>query len=566
MANNSVYRRIIHRRNNLEHYNIAQALSEMAARAPFRPAIIFPAGRDARGRAAYTQLTFHQLNALCDTYAHGLAGYGIPKGERTLMMVPPGIELIAATFALLKIGAVPVLIDPGMGRKAFLHCVTDAEPTAIIGIPLAHIMRTLFPSSFRTIRRTITVGKRLFWSGVTLAELESQTYTPFPTVVTTLEDEAAVAFTSGGTGIPKGVVYLHGIFRKQIEIMREEMGVVEGDIHLAVMYIFALFNPALGVTTVIPDMDPRKTAEVNPAYLVESIETHGVTMSLGSPLIWKILSDYCLAHDIRLPSLKRVFMFGDAVEPGIIENFIHILPEGNIYTPYGATEALPLTLMSGTDILAETAQKTRQGAGVCVGTPIGGLRVQIISIKDTPIRQWDEALSLPVGQIGEIAIKGEVVTHLYLNRPWQTEEAKIPDQDGFWHRMGDLGYLDEQGRLWVCGRKSHRVETARGLLLPVQCEAIFNQHPTVARSALVGVGQLGQQRPVIIIEMKSEHAVKSHQARQRLIAELLELGRRYEHTRHIQDVLFHPSFPVDVRHNTKIDRLKLSAWAAKRLK
>ncbi|GAK60360.1 AMP-dependent synthetase and ligase [Candidatus Vecturithrix granuli] len=550
----------------MEQYNIAQALNEMAMRAPFRPAIIFPAGRDARARAKYTQLTFQQLNTLCDAYAHGLAGYDIQKGERVLMMVRPGVELIAATFALLKIGAVPVLIDPGMGRKAFLQCVADAQPTAMIGIPLAHILHTLFPKAFHTIKRTITVGKRLFWGGATLAELESQTRAPFPAAATTLEDEAAVAFTSGGTGIPKGVVYSHGIFRKQIEIMRTEMGVAEGDIHLAVMYIFALFNPALGVTTVIPDMDPRKTAQVNPAYLVESIETHGITMSLGSPLIWKILSDYCLTHDICLPSLKLMFMFGDVVMPEVVENCTKILPYGKIYTPYGATEALPLTLMSGADILTETAQKTRQGAGVCVGTPVGGLRVRIIPIRETPIRQWDDSLALPVGQIGEIVVKGDVVTRLYLNRPQQTDEAKIPDQDGPWHRMGDLGYLDEQERLWVCGRKAHRVETARGLLLPVQCEAIFNQHPAAARSALVGVGQFGQQRAVIIIEIKPGNAVKSNKARQRLIAELLELGRRHEHTRHIQDVLFHPSFPVDVRHNTKIDRLKLAAWAAKQLR
>ena len=225
----------------------------MAARAPYRPAIIFPAGRDAQGRATYTQLTFQQLNTLCDSYAHGLADYGIPKGDRTLLMVRPGVELIAVTFALLKIGAVPVLIDPGMGRKAFLQCVAETESTAMIGIPLAHIIRRIFPKPFRTIRRVVMVGKRLFWDGATLEELGTKTRAPFPIAATTLDDEAAVAFTSGGTGIPKGVVYLHGIFRKQIEIMRAEMGIAEGEVHLAVMYIFALFNPALGVTTVIPD-------------------------------------------------------------------------------------------------------------------------------------------------------------------------------------------------------------------------------------------------------------------------------------------------------------------------
>ncbi|GAK50998.1 AMP-dependent synthetase and ligase [Candidatus Moduliflexus flocculans] len=544
-------------------YNISQALCDMAARAPYRAAIVFPAGRDARGRAKFTQLTFQQLNALCDSYAHGLAQYGIKQGDRTLMMIRPGMELIAVTFALLKIGAVPVLIDPGMGRKAFLQCVAETEPTALIGIPLAHVMRKVFPKPFRNVRRFVTVGKRLFWDGATLAELQTVSREPFPVAPTTTEDEAAVAFTSGGTGIPKGVVYLHGIFKKQVEIMRDEMGVKEGETHLSVMYIFALFNPALGVTTIIPDMDARKTAQVNPAYLVESIETFGVTMSLGSPLIWSILADYCSKRSLTLPSLQHVFMFGAEVMPDVVKRFAKAMPNGKIYTPYGATEALPLTLMPGEEILAETGAKTLTGAGVCVGKPIGGLQARIIPISDEPIAEWNESLALPTEQIGEIVIKGEVVTREYVNRPRQTAEAKIRDDSGFWHRMGDLGYLDEQGRIWVCGRKSHRVETPAGLLLPVQVEAVFTQHPAVKRAALVGIGAYGQQQPVVILETQPAQSPRNEQAKQQLIDELRKLGEQHEHTRAIRAFFFHPSFPVDVRHNTKIDRLALRDWAAR---
>ena len=549
----------------MTQYNIAQALSDMAARAPFRPAIIFPAGRDRSGRAKFTQLTFHQLNALSDAYAHGLAQFGVKQGDRTLMMTRPGVELIAVVFALLKIGAVPVLIDPGMGRRAFLQCVAETAPTALIGIPLAHILRLIFPKPFQTVRHAVTVGKRLFWGGAELDALQSPSREPFPIAPTTTEAEAAIAFTSGGTGIPKGVAYLHGIFKKQVEIMRGEMGVAEGEVHLAVMYIFALFNPALGVTTIIPDMNPRKTAQVNPAHLVESIATHGVTMSLGSPLIWSILADYCLKNNLTLPSLKHLFMFGAEVMPDVVESFGKVMPGGKIYTPYGATEALPLTLMPGEEIVAETGAQTLMGAGVCVGTPIGGLQARIIPISDAPIAQWNESLSLPAGQIGEIVVKGEVVTRQYVNRPEQTAAAKIADADGFWHRMGDLGYLDARGRIWVCGRKAHRVETPRGLLLPVQCEAIFNAHPAVKRSALVGVGEPGQQEPALIVETRPERAPKSEGARRQLIAELLELGRQHEQTRDIHAILFHPSFPVDVRHNTKIDRLALRVWASEKL-
>ncbi len=550
----------------MEYYNIAQALTDMAERDPFRAAIIFPAGRDKQGRGKFTQLSFQQLNGLCDSYAHGLSHYGIRQGTRTLMMLRPGIELIAVTFALLKIGAVPVLIDPGMGRKAFLQCVTETGPDAMIGIPLAHIIRTVFPKPFHSVKHLITAGPRLLWSGAALEELRVETSDPFPAAQTPVDDEAAVAFTSGGTGMPKGVVYLHGIFGSQVSMMKEDMNVKEGEVHLSVMYIFALFNPALGVTTVIPDMDARKTAEVNPAYLVESIQTHGVTMSLGSPLIWKILGEYCLSRNITLPSLKHVFMFGAAVMPKVIDDFHKIMPNGKIYTPYGATEALPLTLMDGEEILSDTASKTSQGAGVCVGTPIGGIEARIIPISDDVIPHWKASLALPPGEIGEIVVKGTVVTRRYLNRPQQTAEAKIDDDDGFWHRMGDVGYRDEKGRIWVCGRKSHRVETEHGLMLPVQCEAIFNQHPGVFRSALVGIGEYGTQHAAIIIEAQPGKAPSSLQEERKFVDDIFELANRHELTRHkIEFVLFHSSFPVDVRHNTKIDRNVLAQWAEKHL-
>ncbi len=548
-------------------YNLAQSLEEMARRAPFRRAIIFPAGRDEYERAKFLQFSFQQLNELVDSYAHGLAQYGIRQGERTLMMVRPGVELITVTFALLKIGAVPVIIDPGMGRKSFLQCVGETEPTALIGIPLAHALSKLFPRTFKTIDRRVTVGKRWFWGGATLNELQVGHSTPFPIAPTTTESEAAVIFTSGSTGIPKGVVFLQGMFRGLIEYLRRDLGIAEGEIDMPGLPVFALANPALGVTTIVPDMDARKPATLNPAYLVEAIQTHGVTTSFGSPTIWKIVGRYCQENGIKLPSLKRVVMTGAPVSPGLIRDMKEkILTDGEIYTPFGATETLPVTNITGSEILAETAEKTEQGWGVCVGTPIGGLQARVIELTDKPIPEWDESLVLPPGELGEIVVKGPMVTRIYLNRPVQTAEAKIKDKDGnVWHRMGDLGYYDKRGRLWMCGRKSHRVETKNDLLLPVPSEAIFNAHPQVARTALVGIGEYGQQHPVLVVELNSGET-PSGQAKQKLVDELLALGQEYEHTQEIQDFLFHKSFPVDVRHNVKIQREKLALWAKKQLK
>lgn len=556
----------------MEQYNVAQPMVEAAAHVPFRPAIIFPAGRDSRRRAKFTQLTFAQMNQECDCYAHGLIEYGICHGDRTLMMVRPGPEFIAVVFALLKIGAVPVLIDPGMGLKPFLQCVAETEPVNFIGIPIAHALRKLFPKPFKTVRRSITAGKKWGWDGTTLNQVCSNRRDPFPVAPTTTEDEAAVAFTSGSTGIPKGVVFTHGMFKAQVDILHNEVGYVDGGIDLPGLYIFALYNPALGVTTVIPDMDPAKTASLNPAFLVEAIQTHGVTTSFGSPTVWKIVGRYCKENNIQLPSMRRIIMAGAPVPPALIRQYAggtsqDILPYGDVYTPFGATEALPITMISGQEILAETAALSELGKGMCVGRPIVGNTIRIIKITDTPIPAWDDALVLPDGQAGEIVVKGPVVTRLYLNRPQQTAQAKIVEGAEVWHRMGDLGYFDDRGRLWFCGRKAHRVETADGLLLPVPCEAIFNPHPDVARTALVGVGERGQQRPVLVVEPKPGKMPTTAKTRHQFIAGLLALGAQHSHTQTIQTILFYPtSFPVDVRHNAKIQREKLAAWAAERLK
>ncbi len=540
-------------------YNIAQQLAQTAAEAPFRRAIVFPAGRNDEGRSKYVQYSYQQLNHLVDSYAHGLSNYGIKQGSRVLMMVKAGVELIAVTFALEKIGAVPVLIDPGMGRKAFLQCVTETEPTALIGLPIVHALSKLFPKAFQTVQHRVTVGKRLFWGGATLKELQSVRQDPFPIAATTTEDEAAIAFTSGSTGIPKGVVYLHGMFRAQIKFLADEIGIKAGEIDLPGLPIFTLLNPALGTTTIIPDIDYRKLAEVNPAYLVEAIQTHGVTTSFGSPTIWKRVGKYCIENKIKLPSLKRIFMAGAPVPPWLIEQFTDILENGEVYTPFGATEALPITNMPGSEVLTETAELTEEGWGVCVGKPLAGLTVQVITLTDDPIAEWDEALAQPSGELGEIVVKGPVVTRIYLNRPIQTAQAKIKEGDEVWHRMGDMGYFDNRGRLWMCGRKSHRVETKDGLMLPVPCEAIFNAHPKVSRTALVGLGKYGQQSPILVVELTSGH-IPSGQQKQTIVDELLTLGQAYDHTQEIKEFRFHKSFPVDVRHNVKIQREKLAEW------
>ena len=549
--------------------NIADALAKLAAEAPFQPGVVFPSGRDRAERALELQLNFYQLNELCDRYAHGLVELGIHRGERVLLLIKPGVALIAVVFALIKLGAVPVLIDPGMGRQAFLRCVEDVRPSALIGIPLAHFLRRLVPGTFRSVKRSVVVDGPRVLADATLDQLRSERSEPFAAVAVQPESEAAIAFTSGSTGTPKGVVFLHGLFHAQLAMLRSELGIQPGEVDLALLYIFALFNPALGVTTIIPDMDPTRSAEVNPAYIVEAIQTHGVTNAFGSPTIWKRVAPYCKAQGIRLPSLKRVIMAGAPVPPELIQAMYDDVlgPKGDVFTPFGATEAMPLTMITGREILRETSRLTSAGKGMCVGRPLRGVELRVIRTSDAPIPTWNDALIVPPGEVGEIVVKGEMVTRSYVNRPEQTAAAKIADTDGtIWHRMGDLGYIDAQGRLWFCGRKAHRVITEEGVLYPIPCETIFNQHPEVQRSALVGVGEPGRQRPVLVVEPKAGHFPRAVLDRQRLAMELLAMGAEYAHTQGIRDILFYRHvFPTDVRHNVKIQRELLAVWAAQHL-
>lgn len=545
--------------------NIGLRLRRMAARLPGKRAVVFPEGRDAAGRVAYTHLTFAQLEARSDAMARGLSAYGIGRGVRTLLMVRPSLDFFALVFALFKAGAVPVLIDPGMGVKRLLHCIREAEPEAMVGIPLAHLMRVLRPSFFRSVRKAVTVGRRWAWGGATLDALLDASEVPFAVPPTREDERAAILFTTGSTGPAKGVEYEHGMFEAQCRLIQQTYGIGEADVDLPTFPLFALFSVGLGMTAVVPDMEPTRPAHVNPARIVEAIRNHGCTFSFGSPALWGRVSAYCVENGVTLPSLRTILMAGAPIPVAVHERLLqHVLaPGADTHTPYGATESLPATSMRGSEVLAETAGDTRAGKGTCVGYPVHGITVEVIGLSEAVIPAWSEELVLPPKQIGEITVKGPSVTKRYYNRPDETAMAKIHDGDTVRHRIGDLGYKDEKGRLWFCGRKNHRVVMAGGVTLySVCCEAIFNQHPAVARSALVGLGERPAQEPVIVIEPRGPMPKGARV--ETLAAELLRLGEAHAHTRHIRRVMFHPSFPVDIRHNAKIFREVLKVWAERR--
>lgn len=544
--------------------NIAEHLKRSALRRPFAKAVIYPAARDRSGRIAYTHLTFQQLDHDSDRVAFGLERNGITRGTRTVLMVKPGIDFFVLTFALFKIGAIPVMVDPGMGIRRMMRCLEESRPTAFIGIPLAHAMRRVFPKHFRSVRHAVTVGPRLFWSGTTLNEIRKEPWKPYPLAPTHADDMAAILFTTGSTGPAKGVVYSHGVFDSQIRQIRSRLNIVEGDIDLPTFPLFALFDPALGMTAVIPDMNPTRPGFVNPKRILEAVENQGVTCMFASPALLNRVGKYGMKNGIKLPSLKCVVSAGAPVSPQNIEQFSSMLNDDvEIFTPYGATEAFPLSIIGSREILGETRKLSDQGYGNCVGRPLDGINLEIIKLTDAPIPQWDKDLPLSDGEIGEITVRGDLVTRGYFRNPKADEHSKIVQGDHFWHRMGDMGWRDNNGRIWFCGRKGHRVETNEGILFTIPCEAAFNQHPHVLRSALVGIGPPGRQTPVICIESDT---TKENPTRKVFIQELTDIAKSNVHTREIRTFLFHKGFPVDIRHNSKIFREQLRSWAVRELK
>ncbi len=536
----------------MDDCNIANALRAVAETQGDQTALV------ALEKKHWQQWSFNELRHNSDSFATALHTAGVEKGDRVMLMVRPSMEFFCLTFALFQLGAVVILIDPGMGYKNLLRCIGSVRPDILIGIPQAILFSYIFRTPFSTVRKRFCTGHSLGWLAGRLELLQN---TPCPPHYQAGEnDPAAIIFTTGSTGPPKGVQYTHGIFHTQLQLIRDYYGIGPGDVDQPGFPLFGLFATALGAKAVIPDMDPTRPARVDAKKFVRTLLEYQVTYSFGSPAIWNVVSSYCLDQKITLP-VQKVLMAGAPVSGELVERVRRILPSGSqIFTPYGATESLPVASIEGDEIVNATWPMTRSGHGTCVGRPLPGISIRIIEPVEGPIAAWKDVRELQPGSIGEIVVRGPVVTKAYANNDQETRQAKIADGLAFWHRMGDVGYIDEQGRLWFCGRKAHRVPAKQGMMYTIPCEAIFNEHPLVRRSALVGLGGCEVKVPAIIVETNA--SVGDQEV---FIAELRRLALNNTMTKDIEHFLIHPAFPVDIRHNAKIFREKLADWAEKRL-
>jgi olefin beta-lactone synthetase len=548
----------------MEITKIATHLTRMANLQPNSLAVVVQQKNN-----TFKEYTYRELDDYSDKIASGLLKNGISKGTHTAVMLRPGVEFFGVVFALFKIGAVLVAIDPGLGLKGLKQCLAEAEPEAFIGNVKAHTARLLFAWGKQTVFIRIMVSDLafLFPNVLSLKKIIEHTDKEFnpDSVATEPKDMAAILFTSGSTGIPKGVVYSHANFLAQVNALKDHYHIKPGEIDLATFPLFALYAPAMGMTSIIPDMDFTRPGSASPNKLASAINTYNATSMFGSPALINSTGRWGMKNNIKFTTLKRVLCAGAPVSPGILEQFTGLLNDNiEIYTPYGATECLPVTSIGSTEVLTDTRAGTAAGKGICVGRPVKGMSVFTIPLKNEVIPDWDSVRVLGNYQPGEIVVHGLQVTSRYYNRPEETKQAKIYGNNGeIYHRMGDTGYIDEDGRLWFCGRKVHCVVYKKEVYFSICCEGVFNEHDKVFRTALVGIKRDGQTVPAICVEMEDDHYGDN---KKQLKKELLELGGQYEHTRVIHDFFFHPSFPVDIRHNAKIDRTALARWAQGKLK
>jgi len=544
---------------NVPGSNVARHLRVAATEHPEGLATKSPAGVSPSGEVRHESRTFLQLDQSSDAAAELFARSGLVAGDRVLLAVRPGHDLIVGMFALLKLGAVPVAIDPGMGWSAFLDCVRRSRPTALVGIRTATLLSRLPLAAFGTLRTRVTVG-----SSAWRRALATTPAAPRPLARVTPDTLAAILFTSGSTGAPKGVCYTHGMFDAQIELVRSTYGIRPGEIDMAMLPLFALFNPALGTTTVTPLLDPSRPLAADPAPLVAALIAEKVTCSFGSPAIWGKVADYCEAKGLKLPDLRRLLIAGAPVSGELLAKLRVIAPRCVTHTPYGATECLPVTTITADELLGEARQQALRGQGTCVGRPVSGVEIRIIRETEGPVATLAEARACAPGEIGEIIATGPSVTREYDGLPEATRLAKIADGDRIWHRMGDLGSLDASGRLFFFGRRVEKVRTADGDLPTESLEPAFRQHPQVFRCALIGLGAAPDQTPALAVEPRPGHFPENDASRARFIAELRAVASVHPQADRVQHIVFQRALPVDVRHNAKIHRLQLAKeWSAR---
>jgi acyl-CoA synthetase (AMP-forming)/AMP-acid ligase II len=456
------------------------------------------------------------------------------------------MEFFPFAFALLKLGIIPVIVDPAIGLKKLSVCIDETEPEIFIGNTLTHTLRILFGWGKRSIKHNLTIE----------SVKHSQSNVNFPAANLKPDSPAAIIFTSGSTGIPKGVLYSQENFSAQLDLLQQTFKITSEEIDLPAFPLYAIIDALLGVTSVIPDTTFPVPGKTKPQKVLDAIRKFKVTNIFASPVVLEILAAHGINDHVKLPSLKRVITAGAPATIPLQEKFRELLDDKtDLFGIYGATETLPIAKVESREVF-DLKEKTLQGAGVCLGKPIDEVTIRIVKITDEPMEEWQETLQVETNVVGEITVQSAATTRKYVHREDANRLSKIKHGENIIHRTGDVGYFDEEGCLWYCGRKLQRVETQAGIFFTEQIEGIFNVHPSVYRTALVGV----RNELVLWVEPKQDQANQDT-----IKQELIQIAAQHTQASKIKTFLFTKKFPTDVRHNSKIIRETLTLLAEKRL-
>ena len=480
--------------------------------------------------ADQSSVTFSELDSRVATFAQGLVQHGVEAGERVAVLVPPSIDLIALVYACWRIGAVTVIADRGLGLNGLGSAVKSSRVQHVVGIRSAVIAaRTL-----RWAPRASLIDLKSLQKSTQLEGLK-RLGRPEP------KDDAmaAILFTSGATGPAKGVRYTHRQLGAQRDILQRVYNITDADSFVAAFAPFALFGPALGITTGLADMDVTSPATLTAKALDDACRATQATMVFASPAA---LVNVLKTASSNVNSLHQVRLVMSAGAPVPIETLRHmqrLCPQAEMHTPYGMTEVLPVA-----DLSLQQREDVGEGSGVCVGRAVDGCNVKVVAI--------DGGISeLPIGETGEIVVSAPWMSLGY-NRLWLTQQNARFESDGFiWHRTGDVGHIDGDGNLWIEGRVVHMIHTADGSMTPVPIEVACEKISGVKRAAAVGIGDKGVQQLVMVLETDQ---AKEDPAPDQLVARVREALAGLD----VVAIWETKKLPVDIRHNSKIDRTALA--------
>jgi acyl-CoA synthetase (AMP-forming)/AMP-acid ligase II len=521
--------------------NIVNFIEEHALEFGGRTAIVDKTRTSVLGlkKTSIAKMSFDELLKRINVYGNAFIDAGISSNDKVLVFVTPGLEFPVIVYALFKIGAVPVFIDPGMGQEFLLECVEKVHAKALIGMSKIFYLKGLRRRYFSSIEISINIDGSLF-GNFSLSKIVKNVSNKLQAVEKQGHELSAILFTSGGTGTPKGVEYTSEMLISQTLRFKEMFRLGPRDNDYPGFGPFSLFTLALGLTSFVTQVDASRPATSSPKKVMRDLIEKKITFASGSPSIWQNVADYCLRKKIIVPELNVLAMFGAPVRHELLAKLEKVFVQADIYTPYGATESLPVSLISSREVLEETKSKTDLGLGVCVGFPVRGVNVKIVD-------EFKNEVAL--GEKGEIAVFSPTTTPGYHLDLEATQKIRCEN----FHLMGDMGHLDKWGRIWFLGRKAHTLYCQDKVYYPMAIEAIFNLHAQVSQCALV----LVNEKPAIAIQRVDKKVSLSINFRESFFSELELLSKKFFPNLELNEFYLQENFPVDTRHNIKIDRLKL---------